>query len=100
HTSCLSDWSSDVCSSDLAEGAEDAEGELMSLGEDALAGGGGGDRGIEQLGQGAELGLGAADTDAVAGDDDRAGGGGDQPQGGLRSEERRGGRGWRVWGGG
>ena len=43
----------------------------MRLREHALAGGGGGDRGGQQLGQGGQLGVGAGDAHAVAGHDRR-----------------------------
>src|SRR5205814_3135355 len=38
HTRCLSDWSSDVCSSDLVDGLRVTDGETMEVVEMVLAG--------------------------------------------------------------
>ena len=65
------------------ERPEDAERERVGVREDALAGGGRGDRRAEVLGEGAELGAGARDPHAVAGHDQRSLGGGEHPDGAL-----------------
>ena len=80
----------------LPEAAEHAERELMRFREHALAGGGGGDRGREQLGKRGQLRVGAGDTHAVAGDDHRALRAGEGRGGGLHVRVVAVGSGWEV----
>src|SRR5262245_66128205 len=94
HTRCLSDWSSDVCSSDLDTGSGAAAGDVGSGGTDTGVGGADGGAGAPDLGDGSGL------PDAPAGSwtylvymlaDNNL-----EPFA-LRSEERRVGKGGRIW---
>src|SRR5205814_5959278 len=97
HTRCLSDWSSDVCSSDLVAAGLHIHLSVAAVEDDALLDGRRlGERGIDVLLKRHDL----AAPPAAVGRDDEAGLGvvvavGDGV--GARSEERRVGKGGSAW---